>query len=153
MTPEERLAQLHIELPKVTAPVGAYVPVVQAGAMVWTSGQLPMRGGKLLHAGSVGAEVDMKSAAECARLAAINALAALSAHLGSLSRVKRVVQLVGFVSSAAGFTQQHLVVNGASELLVEVFGEAGRHSRAAVGVALLPLGAPVEITLLVEVSG
>ena len=152
MTPEERLKQMNLELPKAPAPVGAYVPVVRAGAMAWTSGQLPMREGKLLHSGTVGADVNLEAAGDCARVAALNALAVLAGSLGGLSRIKRVVQLVGFVSSTPGFTQQHLVLNKASEFLVEVLGEAGRHTRAALGVASLPLNAPVEVTLLVEVA-
>lgn len=152
MTPEERLARMNLELPKAAAPVGTYVPVVRAGSMAWTSGQIPMREGKLLRTGAVGREVDVEEAGECARVATLNALAALSGALGTLAKVKRVVQLVGFVSSAPGFTQQHLVLNKASELLAEVFGESGRHTRAAVGVASLPLDAPVEITLLVEIT-
>ena len=152
MTPEERLKKMQLELPKAPAPVGAYVPVVRVGSLAWTSGQLPMREGKLLCAGTVGGEVEMEAAAECARVAALNALAALAGTLGNLTKVKRIVQMVGYVASAPEFTQQHLVLNKASEFLVEVFGEAGRHTRAAVGVNSLPLNAPVEVMLLVEVT-
>ena len=152
MTPEERLARMNLELPKTSTPVGAYVPAVRAGSLAWTSGQLPTRAGKLLHVGAVGAEVDLEAARECARVATLNGLAALTGLLGELGKVRRVVQVTGFVSSAPGFVEQHLVLNAASELLAEVFGEAGRHSRAAVGVASLPLNAPVELMLLVEVA-
>ena len=153
MTPEERLKKMNLELPKTSTPVGAYVPALRAGNLAWTSGQLPMRDGKLCCTGTVGAEVTLEDAGECARVAVLNALAALSAILGGLRKISRVVQVTGYVSSAPGFTQQHLVLNKASELLVEVLGDAGKHTRAAVGVASLPLNAPVEIALLVETAG
>ncbi len=159
MTPEERLAGMNLELPTVPTPVGAYVPALRVGSMVWTSGQLPTRDGKLVCTGAVGAadtagvvKVNLEAARECARVATLNALGALAGVLGGLSKVKRVVQMTGFVNSAPGFIEQHLVLNGASELLVEVFGDAGRHTRAAVGVAGLPLNAPVELTLLIEAA-
>jgi len=150
-TPEERLAELGLQLPEVVAPVGAYVPAVRSGSLVWTSGQLPMVAGAMSATGKVGAEVDAETAKELARICALNALAAVASVTGDLSAVRRVVKVVGFVASAPGFTGQPGVINGASELLGEVFGDAGRHARSAVGVAALPLDAPVEVELVVEV--
>jgi enamine deaminase RidA (YjgF/YER057c/UK114 family) len=154
MTWSQRLAELNIVLPKVVAPLAAYVPAVQTGSLVYTAGQLPLLGGELTARGKVseGAEgvVRPEEAAEAARICALNALAAIDGLVG-LDSVKRVVKVVGFVASAPGFTGQPLVVNGASNLLGEIFGEAGAHARSAVGVAELPLGAPVEIELIVEV--
>ena len=151
-TPEERLAELGLTLPDVVPPVAAYLPAVRTGSYVYTSGQLPMVDGKLPATGKVGAEVDPDTAKDLARIAALNALAAVRSEIGDLSAVRRVVRVVGFVASAPGFTGQSQVVNGASELLGEVFGELGRHARSAVGMAALPLDAPVEVELLVEVS-
>jgi enamine deaminase RidA (YjgF/YER057c/UK114 family) len=150
--PEERLAELGLQLPGVPAPVAAYVPAVRSGDLVWTSGQLPMVDGSLPATGKVGAEVAPEAAQGLARTAALNALAAIKAEVGDLGAVRRVVKVVGFVASAPGFTGQSGVVNGASELLGAVFGEAGRHARSAVGVASLPLDAPVEVELVVEVG-
>ncbi|GAA4062076.1 RidA family protein [Agromyces indicus] len=150
---EARLAELGIELPGVAAPVAAYVPAVVTGSYVYTSGQLPFVDGALPASGKVGEGEGLVAAAdakEYARHCALNALAAVRAELGSLDRITRVVKLVGFVASAPDFTGQPGVVNGASELLGEVFGEAGRHARSAVGVAVLPLDAPVEVELVVE---
>jgi enamine deaminase RidA (YjgF/YER057c/UK114 family) len=149
---EDRLAELGIELPEVVPPLAAYVPAVRSGDLVWTSGQLPMVKGELAASGLVGAEVDADRAAELARICAINAVAAIKAEIGDLDRVVRVVKVVGFVASAAGFTGQPAVVNGASHLFGEVFGDAGKHARSAVGVAALPLGAPVEVEVVVQVS-
>jgi enamine deaminase RidA (YjgF/YER057c/UK114 family) len=129
------------------------VPAVRDGALVWTSGQLPMVDGTLAATGVVGAEVSAEQAADLARICALNALAAIKAEVGDLDAVERVVKVVGFVASAPEFTAQPAVVNGASTLLGEVFGEAGKHARSAVGVAALPLGAPVEVELIVRVSG
>jgi enamine deaminase RidA (YjgF/YER057c/UK114 family) len=151
-TPEERLAELGIELPTVAPPVAAYVPAVRSGNYVYTSGQLPMVGGSLVRTGKVGAEVDPETAKDLARTCALNALAAVKSVVGELSAVTRVVKVVGFVASAPGFTGQPLVINGASELLGEVFGDIGRHARSAVGVAVLPLDAPVEVEIIVEVG-
>ncbi|HEU0042381.1 MAG TPA: RidA family protein [Jiangellaceae bacterium] len=151
-SPESRLAELGHTLPDVSPPVAAYVPAVRTGSYVYTSGQLPMRGGELMRTGKVGADVSPEEAYECAQQCAINALAAVRAEVGDLSAVTRVVKVVGFVSSAAGFTGQPQVVNGASELLGKVFGDAGAHARSAVGVAVLPLDAPVEVELVVEVG-
>jgi len=146
----ERLAELGLTLPGVAAPVAAYVPAVRSGDHVYTSGQLPMVEGSLAQTGKVGADVTPEQGKELARTCALNALAAIDALVG-LDAVKRVVKVVGFVASADGFTGQPAVVNGASELLGAVFGDAGQHARSAVGVAELPLGAPVEVELIVEV--
>ncbi|MBN9605201.1 MAG: RidA family protein [Actinomycetales bacterium] len=145
-----RLAELGLELPAVATPAGAYVPAVVSGNLVFTAGQLPLQGGALPATGKVGAEVAPEDAAGFARVCALNALAAAESAIGSLDRVTRVVKVVGFVASAPGFTGQPGVMNGASELLGEVFGEAGRHARSAVGVAVLPLDAPVEVELVLE---
>jgi enamine deaminase RidA (YjgF/YER057c/UK114 family) len=146
----DRLAELGIELPGVAAPLADYVPAVRSGSLVFTSGQLPLVRGALAKTGAVGGEVSPDEAAQFARTCALNALAAVHALVG-LDSVVRVVKLVGFVASAPGFTGQPAVVNGASELLGQVFGHEGAHARSAVGVASLPLGAPVEIELIVEV--
>ena len=146
----QRLAELGLTLPDVVPPLAAYVPAVRTGNLVYTSGQLPMVDGSLPATGKVGAEVSPEQGRELARTCALNALAAVDALVG-LDAVKRVVKVVGFVASAEGFTGQPAVVNGASELLGAVFGDAGRHARSAVGVAELPLGAPVEVEIIVEV--
>jgi enamine deaminase RidA (YjgF/YER057c/UK114 family) len=151
-SPEERLAALGLALPAVTPPLAAYVPAVRTGAYVYTSGQLPMVDGALQMTGKVGAEVGVAEAAALARICALNALAALASVSGGLSAVVRVVKVTGFVASAPDFTQQAQVINGASELLLEVFGEAGRHARSAVGMAVLPLDTPVEVELIAEVG-
>jgi len=151
-TPEERLAELGLTVPDVAKPVAAYVPAVRTGSYVYTSGQLPMVAGQLAATGKVGAEVTPEQAKDLARTCILNALAAVRAEVGELSAVTRVVKVVGFVASAPDFTGQPGVVNGASELLGEVFGDAGIHARSAVGVAVLPLDAPVEVELVVEVS-
>lgn len=150
-THSERLAELGITLPAVAAPVAAYMPAVQTGNQVWTSGQLPFVAGELPATGKVGIEVTAEEAADYARTAALNALAAVDALVG-IDKITRVLKIVGFVSSAEGFTGQPAVINGASNLIGEIFGEAGAHARSAVGVAELPLGAPVEVELIVEVS-
>ncbi|MCW2822149.1 MAG: RidA family protein [Marmoricola sp.] len=150
-TPEERLAELGLSVPEVARPVAAYVPAVRSGHHVFTSGQLPMREGQLMLTGKVGGEVSLEEAVECARQCALNALAAVRAEVGELSAVKRIVKVVAFVASTPDFTGQPLVANGVSELLGEVFGEAGRHARSAVGVSVLPLDAPVEVELVVEI--
>ncbi len=151
-SPEERLAALGLALPAVTTPLAAYVPAVRTGPYVYTAGQLPMADGKLLRTGKVGAEVSVADAAALARTCALNALAAVASVTGGLSAVTRIVKVTGFVASDPGFTGQAQVVNGASELLLEVFGDAGRHARSAVGMAVLPLDAPVEVELIAEVS-
>jgi enamine deaminase RidA (YjgF/YER057c/UK114 family) len=149
--PDERLAAMGLELPPVTMPLAAYVPAVRTGRYVYTAGQLPMVDGKLLLTGKVGAQVSAVEAAALARTCALNALAAVASVTGGLAAVARIVKVVGFVASDPGFTGQAQVVNGASELLLEVFGEAGRHARSAVGMAVLPLDAPVEVELIAEV--
>jgi enamine deaminase RidA (YjgF/YER057c/UK114 family) len=151
--PESRLAALGLTLPAVTPPLAAYVPAVRTGDHVWTSGQLPIVDGELLATGKVGAAVSPAQAATLARTCALNALAAAVSVAGSLSAIRRIVKVTGFVASIPEFTGQPQVVNGASELLLEVFGDAGRHARTAVGTAALPLDSPVEIELIVEVSG
>ena len=148
-----RLTELGLTLPEVAAPVAAYVPAVATGNHVHTSGQLPFVDGALPRTGKVGAEVTLEQAAELAAASCLNALAAIEALVGDLDRVVRVVKLTGYVASDPGFTAQPAVINGASELLGEVFGDAGAHARAAVGVAVLPLDAPVELDLLVELDG
>jgi len=150
-TPRARLAELGLSLPAVVPPVAVYVPAVQTGNLVYTSGQLPMVDGELAAIGKVGAQVTAEQAKELARTCALNALAAIDALVG-IDRVVRVVKVVGFVASMPEFAGQPGVINGASELLGEVFGDNGRHARSAVGVAVLPLDAPVEVELVVEVS-
>ncbi len=146
-----RLAELGLELPAVAAPLAAYVPAVRSGNHVYVSGQLPMADGALLASGTVGQDVPADEAVRLARRCALNALAAIDALVG-LEAVVRVVKITGFVASSPGFIGQPAVINGASELFGAVFGEAGRHARSAVGVASLPLGAPVEVEVIVEVS-
>ena len=151
MTASERLAELGIELPDVVAPVAAYVPAVRTGNLVYTSGQLPMVAGKLPQTGKVGGQVNPEEAKALARTCALNALAAVHSLVG-LDSVTRVVKVVGFVASAPGFHGQPGVINGASQLLGEVFGDAGAHARSAVGVFELPLDSPVEVEIIVEVK-
>jgi enamine deaminase RidA (YjgF/YER057c/UK114 family) len=150
VTVAQRLADLGITLPEVPAPVAAYVPAVRSGVYVYTSGQLPFADGRLLHTGLVGADVSVDDAVACARQCALNALAAVAAQAGGLDTV-RIVKVVGFVASAEGFTAQPQVINGASELIGEVLGDYGIHARSAVGVAALPLNAPVEVEVIAEV--
>ncbi|CAO5257265.1 RidA family protein [Frankia sp. AgKG'84/4] len=151
--PGQRLTELGLTLPPVASPAGAYLPAVRDGELVWSAGQLPIVDGRLLETGLVGDAVTAERAAALARVAALNALAAVAAQApGGLDGVLRIVKVVGFVASAPGFTAQPGVLNGASDLFVEVFGDAGRHARSAVGVAALPLGAPVEIEIVVRVA-
>lgn len=150
-TPSARLAELGLTLPPVAAPLAAYVPAVRSGPFVFTSGQLPTVDGALLRTGKVGADVSPEDASDLARTAVLNALAAIDALVG-IDSVTRVVKVVGFVSSAPGFGGQPGVINGASELLGAVFGEAGTHARSAVGVSDLPINSPVEVELQVEVG-
>jgi enamine deaminase RidA (YjgF/YER057c/UK114 family) len=151
VSPAERMAELGLTLPPVAAPVAAYVPALRTGSHVYVSGQVPVVDGKLPATGKVGGEVSAADAAGLARICALNALAAAAAVAGGLDRISRIVKVTGFVASAPGFNGQPQVVNGASELFIEVFGEAGRHARSAVGVAELPLDAPVEVELIAEV--
>ncbi|WP_285900933.1 RidA family protein [Frankia sp. R82] len=147
-TARERLTALGLTLPPVPTPAGAYVPAVRDGDLIWSAGQLPLVDGRLVATGLVGDEVTVEQAAGLARIAALNALAAVAAEAGGLDGIRRIIKVVGFVASVAGFTGQPSVVNGASDLFVEVFGDAGRHARSAVGVGALPLGAPVEIEVV-----
>lgn len=148
----ERLAALGLSLPQVAKPVAAYVPAVRTGNYVYTSGQLPLVDGKLQATGKVGESVSPEDAAGLARVCALNALAAAAEAAGGLDAITRVVKVTGFVASAPTFTGQAQVINGASEFLIEVLGESGRHARSAVGMAVLPLDAPVEVEMIVEVS-
>ncbi|MDR8407662.1 RidA family protein [Nonomuraea sp. 3-1Str] len=152
MTPEQKIVDLGLTLPEVVPPLAAYVPAVRTGDLVYTSGQVPMVEGKLARTGKLGAELTVDEGREMARICALNALAALKSEVGELASVVRVVKAVVFVASDPGFTEQPQVANGASELLAEVLGDAGRHARSAVGVASLPLDAPVEVELIAEVS-
>jgi enamine deaminase RidA (YjgF/YER057c/UK114 family) len=146
----DRLAELGLSIPEVAKPVASYVPATIAGNLVFTAGQLPFVGGQLPATGKVGAEVSADDAKAYARTAVLNALAAVETAIGSVDRITRIVKLVVFVASAPEFSGQPAVANGASDTLVEIFGEAGRHARSAVGVAVLPLDAPVELELIVE---
>ena len=150
-TPEERLAELGLSVPEVAKPVAAYVPAVRSGEHVFTAGQLPLRSGELIATGKVGGAVTPEQAKECAQQCALNALAAIKAEV-PLEQVRRIVKLVVFVASTPDFTGQPGVANGASELVGEVFGDAGVHARSAVGVPVLPLDAPVEVEMIVEVG-
>jgi enamine deaminase RidA (YjgF/YER057c/UK114 family) len=150
-SPQELLADLGLELPAVVKPVAAYVPAVRSGNHVYTSGQVPMRDGKLIATGKLGGEISPEVGVECARQCALNALAAVASQV-DLSSVKRVVKVLAFVASTPDFTGQPQIANGASELLGHVFGEAGKHARSAVGVPVLPLDAPVEVEIIVEVQ-
>lgn len=148
---EQKIKDLGLTLPETTKPLAAYIPAVQSGNLVFTSGQLPMMQGELLKKGKVGKEVSAEEAKELARVCALNALAAIKMTIGDLEKIKRVVKVVGFVSSAPDFSGQPGVINGASEFLGEVLGDRGIHARSAVGVAVLPLDAPVEVELIVEI--
>jgi len=147
---DDRVAELGLTIPAVSKPVAAYIPAVVTGNLVFTSGQLPMVDGALPATGKVGAEVDPEAAAQLARQCVLNGLAAAKSAIGSLDRITRVVKVVGFVASDPSFTGQSVVINGASDLLGEIFGEAGQHARSAIGMAVLPLDAPVEIEFLFE---
>jgi enamine deaminase RidA (YjgF/YER057c/UK114 family) len=152
MSYERKLKELHIELPPPPQPLAIYVPAVLAGNILYLSGVLPMQDGQLVFSGKLGRDLTVAQGMEAARLALLNALAIAKQALGTLDRVTRVVKVVGHVASAEGFVQQSQVLNGASDLLVEIFGEAGRHARVAVGAAELPRGAPVEIEVIFSVS-
>ncbi len=151
-TPEDRLRELGLSLPEPPKPVAAYIPAKRAGSLVYVSGQIPIRAGALIATGKVPTEVGLAQAVECARQCALNGMAVLRAEVGELSRVKSVVRLGGFVSCGPEFWDQPEIINGASELMVKVFGDAGRHARAAVGAPSLPLNAPVEIEFVFEVD-
>ena len=151
-SPEERLSALGLALPSVAPPLAAYVPAVRTGDYVYTSGQLPLVDGKLLATGKVGGQIPVAEGSALARICALNALAAVASVAGGLSAIRRIVKVTGFVASTPDFTGQAQVINGASELLLEVFGDAGRHARSAVGMAVLPLDSPVEVELIAEIS-
>lgn len=151
MTIEDKLQSLGLSLPDTPAPVASYVPAMRSGALIFSSGQLPTRNGTLAYVGHVETDVSTEDAYQAARLAALNALAAIKSVAGSLDAIAQIVRVTGYVNCGNGFGQQPAVVNGASDLLIEVFGEQGKHARSAVGVAGLPLNAPVEIELVVEV--
>jgi len=152
MSAEDRLAELSLELPPAPQALASYVPVVVTGNLAFAAGQVPLSEGALMWSGKLGAEVDVPAGAEAARRCALQILSALRAELGSLDRVRRVVKVTVWVASAPGFTDQPKGANGASDLFVEVFGDAGRHARAAVGAPELPLGAPVEVELIAEIE-
>lgn len=152
MTATQHLARLGLELPAVATPVGAYRPARREGDLIWTSGQLPVRDGSPVCTGTVGAEVSEAQAKDAARVCALNAIAAAAAQAGGLDRLTGVVKVTGFVAGAPGFTGQPGVLNGASDLLAEVFGPAGQHARSAVGVLALPLGVPVEVEVVFRVD-
>jgi len=149
---EDRLKELGITIPETPLPLGSYKPASVSGNLIFISGQLPLSGGKLLFQGKVGSDVTVEDAVLAARASAINALAAMNRELGGLGRVRKILKVTGFVASAAGFYNQASVVNGASDLFFQVFGEDGRHARASVGVAELPMNAPVEIELIAEIA-
>lgn len=152
MGAKDRLAELGLTLPEVAVPLASYIPAQKSGNYVYTSGQLPVVNGELIATGKVGAEVDEATAIECARVCALNALAAVVAITGDIDRIVQVVKVVGFVASTPEFTAQPAVINGASNLLGDILGDAGTHARSAVGVAALPKDAPVEVEMIVEVS-
>jgi len=149
---ESKIAKLSLSLPEAPKPVAAYIPAKQTGNLVFTSGQLPMVNGELISKGLLGQDVEIDEANKAARICTLNALAAIKGVIGDLDRIKQIVRVVGYVASVPTFTQQPAVVNGASELLLEIFGENGKHARSAVGMAVLPLNASVEIELTVEVE-
>jgi enamine deaminase RidA (YjgF/YER057c/UK114 family) len=149
---EKRLLLLGYQIPEVSKPVAAYIPAKQTGNLVFTAGQLPMVNGELISKGLLGQDVEVEEANKAARICTLNALAAIKGVIGDLDRIKQIVRVVGYVASVPTFTQQPAVVNGASELLLEIFGENGKHARSAVGMAVLPLNASVEIELTVEVE-
>jgi enamine deaminase RidA (YjgF/YER057c/UK114 family) len=152
LTPEDRLRELGLELPHPPRPVAAYVPTKRVGNLVYVSGQIPIRGGKVITTGVVPSQVGVPDAVACARQCALNGLAVLKSEIGELSKVRNVVRLGGFVAADPWFGDHPEIINGASELMLQVFGEIGRHARAAVGVASLPLHAPVEVEFLFEVE-
>ena len=152
MSPEDKLRELGIKLPEAPKPLGSYVPSVQIGNIFYLSGMLPLINGKLIRTGRVGESVSLDEAREDAKTATINALSVLKSSIGNLDKVKRCIKISGYIASAPDFTEQPKVLNAASDLNYEVFGEAGRHARAAVGVNVLPLNSPVEIEFIFEVS-
>ena len=151
--PQERMLELGLELPQVPMPAASYVPAVRTGNLVFTAGQVSFEDGEIRVTGKVGDAVSLEEAQHAARLCALNALAAAASEAGGLDRISRIIKVVGYVASAPGFNGQPQVVNGASDLLGEIFGENGHHARSAVGVAELPLGVPVEVEMIVELVG
>jgi enamine deaminase RidA (YjgF/YER057c/UK114 family) len=151
MNIERRLAELGLTLPPVSAPTHSYVAVKQTGSLLFVSGHVPKKDGTYPHLGKVGSEVTLEQARESAHICVINCLASIKAYLGNLDEVKHIVKVVGFVASAPNFIEQPKVINAASDLLIEIFGEAGRHARSAVGMAVLPSDVPVEIEMVVEI--
>jgi enamine deaminase RidA (YjgF/YER057c/UK114 family) len=149
---EKRIESLGLELPEVPRPVASYIPAVHSGHYVFTSGQLPMIKGELKAKGKIGRDLTVEQGYECAKVAALNCLAAVRSVVDELDRVRRIVRVTGFVNSAPGFEEQPKVINGASDLLVEIFGEKGKHSRLALGANELPLGSPVEVEMIVEIQ-
>lgn len=152
MTPEDKLKELGIELPEAPKPLGSYIPAVRTGNLIFLSGMLPLIKGKLVRQGKVGEDIRIEEAGEDVRTAVINALSVLKANIGTLNNVKRCVKITGYIASSPNFTDQPLVLNAASDLLFEIFGESGRHARVAVGVNVLPLNSPVEIDFIFEVA-
>ncbi len=152
MVPGERLKQLGIELPEVPTPLGSYIPVLKTGNLIFISGMLPLREGRLIRQGRVGEDISLDEAKEDAKIATVNALSVLKTYVGSLDKVKRCIKITGYVASASNFTEQPKVLNAASDLLFEIFGEPGKHVRATVGVNVLPLNSPLEIEFIFEVS-
>jgi enamine deaminase RidA (YjgF/YER057c/UK114 family) len=152
MSIEEKLKAMGITLPETPKPMAAYIPAIQTGDLIFTSGQIPILKGELKYKGKLGAEISKQDGYEAARQCAINALSAIRSLIGNLDKIEQVIKVVGFVASANGFTEQPAVVNGASELLLAVFGEKGKHARSAIGVAELPLGVPVEVEMVVQVK-
>ncbi len=152
ISPEEKLKSLGIELPVAPEPLGSYIPFIRTGNLVFLSGLLPLKDGRLLRNGKVGKEVRPEEAMEDAKIIVINALAILKSHLGNLDNVKRCVKITGYIASSENFTEQPKILNAASNLLYEIFGEKGKHARVAIGVNVLPLNSPVEIEFIFEVS-
>jgi len=152
MRVEKRLRELGLQLPPVQKPIASYVPAVKVGAFVFSSGQGPLIGGRPKYTGRLGEELTLEQGYEAARICALNCLAAINGEAGSLDYVDRIVKVLGFVSSAEGFTEQSRVLNGASDLLVKIFGEKGRHARSAIGVNVLPVNIPVEVEMIVKLE-
>ena len=152
MTVEQKLQSMGITIPKTPKPVAAYIPAIQTGNLVFTSGQIPMVKGELKYKGKLGIEFSKQDGYDAAKLCAVNALSAVKSLIGDLDKIEQIIKVVGFVASADGFTEQPAVVNGASEFLQEALGKKGVHARSAVGVAELPLGVPVEVELIVKIE-
>lgn len=153
MLPEDKLKKIGIELPQVPKPLGSYVPCVRSGNFLFISGMLPLKHGKLSRTGKVGSDLSLAESVEATRIATINALSVVKSAVGSLNNVARCIKITGYIASSPGFTEQPQVLNGASDLIFEVFGQSGRHARVAVGVPVLPMDSPVEIEFVFEVSG